>query len=84
MPTRSFIRMVVAVALVLSALAYGARQAVAGARGTTCTYDPPAFLGDCPSGGDPACVDLCESQGEGWSGYCTGPMGTGCCVCFLR
>ena len=82
MPTRSFIRMVVAVALVLSALAYGARQAVAGARNATCLYDPPVFLGDCP-GSDDACELLCQGYGEDWHGYCTGPMGTGCCVCFL-
>ena len=83
MPTRSFIRMVVAVALVLSALAYGTTQAVAGTGNTTCLYDPPASLGDCPSGGDTECNAMCASQGEGWQGYCTGPMGTGCCVCFL-
>ena len=81
MPARSFIRMVVAVALVLSALAYGTSQAVAGTKNTTCLYDPPAFLGDCP-GSDEACDDLCQGYGQDWHGYCTGPMGTGCCVCF--
>ena len=83
MSTRSVIRRILAVLVVLTALAYGARQALAGNRNTTCLYDPPAFLGDCPSGGESACNAMCASQGEGWQGYCTGPMGTGCCVCFL-
>jgi hypothetical protein len=82
MSTGSLIRTIVAVALVLSALAYGTRQAIAGSRTTTCLYDPPAFLGDCP-GSDEECEDLCQGYGQDWHGYCTGPMGTGCCVCFL-
>ena len=82
MSTRSIIRRILAVLLILSALAYGAQQAIAGSRNTTCLYDPPAFLGDCP-GSDNACDLLCRDNGEGWQGYCTGPMGTGCCVCFL-
>ena len=82
MSTRSLVRTIVVVALVLSALAYGTRQAVAGAGSTTCLYDPPAFLGDCP-GSDAACEALCQGAGKEWFGYCTGPMGTGCCVCFL-
>ena len=82
MSTRSLVRTIAVVALVLSALAYGAQQAVAGVETTTCLYDPLAFLGDCP-GSDEACLTLCQGSGEEWFGYCTGPMGTGCCVCFL-
>lgn len=72
-------------AIVAAALAYGAGQAVAGVEPMTCTYDPPAFLGDCPSGGTPDCDELCRTVGgDDWGGYCTGPGGSGgCCVCFL-
>jgi hypothetical protein len=44
--------------MVLAVLAYGTRQPIAGTTNATCRYDPPAFLGDCASGGDPACLAI--------------------------
>ena len=81
----AILKMTGTVVIVAAALTYGAGQAVAGVEQMTCTYDPPAFLGDCPSGGTPECDALCETVGgDGWGGYCTGAGGSGgCCVCFL-
>ena len=80
METRSRINRVFIWALVLAALTYGTRQAVAGTRDSGCPFDPPAFLGDCPAGGSSECNMMCQSYGKEWSGFCTM---TDCCVCFL-
>jgi hypothetical protein len=68
-----------AAAAVLSALAFGAQEAVASSRmATSCNYEPPLELGTCMS--ELQCDLDCEAYyGPGNGGYCT-PTGN-CCIC---
>jgi hypothetical protein len=69
---------VVTVALVLGALGYGGRQAIASAQVRDCQYAPPLWLGSCTS--TPECDQRCyETNGDLWVGLCN----AGCCACYM-
>lgn len=63
--------------VVLGALAFGARQALA-ASGADCIYDPPTLLGACTS--DQNCQEMCTPvwHPDPVEGHCI----SGCCVCY--
>ena len=68
-----------AAAVVLSALAFGAQEAVASNRMTnSCNYNPPLELGTYTT--EEQCdLDCYVYYGQGNGGYCT-PTGN-CCIC---
>lgn len=76
--TQQVLRMLAA-AVVLSAFAFGAKEALAANRSaSTCNYNPPLELGTCVS--ETQCDEACYVYyGQGNGGYCT-PTGN-CCIC---
>jgi hypothetical protein len=65
-----------AAAVVLSALAFGAQEAVATGIRSECDWDPPYALGTCTT--PQKCAEDCVTWGTPGGGFCNW---ANCCLC---
>lgn len=65
-----------AAAVILSALAFGAQEALAISTRSECDWDPPYALGTCVS--EQQCSDDCRFWGTPGGGFCNW---ANCCLC---